>query len=103
MNWRANLQRQTRRRPPLLALPPLAVIQAYRRLVSPFIQPRCRYYPSCSAYAAQSLHTHGLVRGSALAAWRVVRCNPWSDGGLDPVPQPRGEARIPGRSIGPDL
>ena len=66
--------------------PVLALIFAYRRLISPFLAPRCRYYPTCSAYAAQALRERGLIAGAWLAVARVVRCNPWSLGGVDPVP-----------------
>ncbi len=69
----------------VLSLPLLLPIELYRRLVSPFIAPRCRYYPTCSSYAVQALKTYGPLRGSVLAAWRVVHCNPWSEGGIDHV------------------
>jgi putative membrane protein insertion efficiency factor len=63
----------------------LLPVRAYRRFLSPLFAPRCRYYPSCSAYAEQSIQELGAVRGSILAAWRVLRCNPFSDGGFDEV------------------
>jgi len=63
----------------------LAPIRAYRHFISPNLAPRCRYYPTCSAYAEEAIHEVGVIRGSVLAAWRVVRCNPFSKGGLDPV------------------
>jgi uncharacterized protein len=69
---------------PLAALA-LLPVRAYRRFLSPLFAPRCRYYPSCSAYAEQSIQELGAVRGSILAAWRVLRCNPFSDGGFDEV------------------
>ena len=53
------------------------------RLVSPALPPSCRYYPSCSAYAVQAVRELGIVRGGILAGWRVLRCNPWSPGGVD--------------------
>jgi putative membrane protein insertion efficiency factor len=65
------------------SLPLLVPVWLYRKLVSPFIAPRCRYYPSCSTYAVDALRTYGPFRGGILAAWRVVRCNPFSDGGFD--------------------
>lgn len=61
-------------------------IHAYRWLVSPLLGPRCRYQPSCSAYALQALSVHGPVRGSYLAVRRVMRCHPLRPGGSDPVP-----------------
>lgn len=67
----------------------LLPIRAYRRLISPAVGPRCRYYPSCSAYAEESLRELGPLRGTIVAAWRVLRCNPFSDGGLDPLSERR--------------
>jgi uncharacterized protein len=64
----------------------LALIDAYRRWVSPAMPRRCRYEPTCSAYAAESVRRFGALRGSLLAAWRLLRCNPFSHGGFDPVP-----------------
>jgi putative membrane protein insertion efficiency factor len=63
----------------------LAPIVAYQRWVSPGLPRRCRYEPTCSAYATQSIQRFGL-RGLLLAVWRVLRCNPFSHGGFDPVP-----------------
>lgn len=64
----------------------LAPIAAYKRLISPALPRRCRYEPTCSAYAAQSIRRFGAVRGLLLACWRLLRCNPFSHGGFDPVP-----------------
>jgi putative membrane protein insertion efficiency factor len=61
----------------------LLPLHAYRKLISPALPPRCRYYPSCSTYAVQAVRELGVIRGSIVAAWRVVRCNPWSLGGVD--------------------
>lgn len=69
----------------LASLPLLVPVFLYRKLVSPFIAPRCRYYPSCSTYAVDALRTYGPVKGAILAGWRLVRCNPLSDGGFDYV------------------
>jgi putative membrane protein insertion efficiency factor len=69
----------------VVTFPFLLPVFAYRKLVSPFLAPRCRYYPSCSTYAVDALKAYGPIRGSILAAWRVVRCNPFSDGGFDYV------------------
>ena len=64
----------------------VALIRAYQIVLSPLLGPRCKYYPSCSSYAIEAVRVHGALRGSGLAAWRVLRCNPLSNGGLDPVP-----------------
>jgi uncharacterized protein len=66
-----------------------APIRLYRRLVSPALGQRCKYHPSCSAYALQAIRTYGILRGVVLAGWRLLRCNPWSHGGFDPVEQQR--------------
>lgn len=66
----------------LLILP----IRAYQRFISPLTPPSCRLYPSCSAYAVESIQVHGPVKGFMLSVWRLVRCNPWNRGGVDPVP-----------------
>ena len=63
----------------------LALIAVYQRRVSPALPRRCRYEPTCSAYATQSIRRFGL-KGIALVAWRLLRCNPFSHGGFDPVP-----------------
>jgi putative membrane protein insertion efficiency factor len=63
----------------------LAPIRAYQRWISPGLPRRCRYEPTCSAYAVQAVQEYGILRGLVLAGWRLLRCNPWSHGGLDPV------------------
>ena len=63
----------------------LLPIRFYRRFLSPALGQRCRYYPTCSAYAEEAVRELGAFRGMILAAWRVLRCNPFSAGGLDPV------------------
>jgi uncharacterized protein len=63
----------------------LAPIVAYQRYISPAFPRRCKYYPTCSAYAVEAIREVGVVRGLILAAWRLVRCNPFSNGGYDPV------------------
>jgi uncharacterized protein len=60
-------------------------VHAYRALVSPLIGPRCKYHPTCSRYALDAIQEVGVVRGLILAAWRLLRCNPWSHGGVDHV------------------
>lgn len=67
----------------------IGLIRLYQRLLSPLFGPRCRFHPTCSAYAVQALERHGVVRGSVLAARRIARCHPLNEGGLDPVPPPR--------------
>lgn len=64
----------------------LGLIALYRRLVSPALPRRCRYEPSCSVYAATAIRRFGPLRGVLLGAWRLLRCNPFSHGGFDPVP-----------------
>jgi uncharacterized protein len=66
----------------ILALP----IRAYRTFVSPWLMPRCRFYPTCSAYALEALQDHGPLRGSGLILMRVAKCHPFHPGGYDPVP-----------------
>lgn len=68
----------------------IGLVRGYQLLVSPLLGPTCRYYPSCSAYAVQALQVHGAVKGSWLAARRLLRCHPWSPGGVDHVPPHRG-------------
>ena len=64
-------------------------IRLYQRVISPALPQRCKYHPSCSAYALQAIRTYGILRGVVLAGWRLLRCNPWSHGGFDPVEQQR--------------
>ena len=61
----------------------VAPIRLYQRVISPALPQRCRYYPSCSEYAVQAVRSYGILRGLVLAAWRLLRCNPWSPGGVD--------------------
>jgi putative membrane protein insertion efficiency factor len=64
----------------------VGIIRGYQRLISPALPAACRFYPSCSAYAAAAIERHGAARGSVLAARRVLRCHPFHPGGIDPVP-----------------
>jgi uncharacterized protein len=68
----------------------LFLIRVYRAAVSPHLGPRCRFEPSCSAYAEEALRTHGVLKGVGLALWRLVRCHPFARGGIDPVPRRLG-------------
>lgn len=70
----------------LLLLP----LKAYRRFVSPYLPPVCRFHPSCSAYAVEALQVHGPLRGVWLTTRRLLRCAPWHPGGYDPVPPRTG-------------
>lgn len=63
----------------------LAPVVAYQRVISPALPRRCKYEPTCSHYAVRAVREYGILRGLVLATWRVLRCNPWSDGGYDPV------------------
>jgi uncharacterized protein len=63
----------------------IAPIVLYQRLISPAIPRRCKYEPTCSRYAVEAVREFGVLRGPVLAAWRLLRCNPWSYGGYDPV------------------
>ena len=79
----------------------VAPIRFYQRAISPGLPARCKYHPSCSEYAVQAVRRYGILRGVVLAAWRLLRCNPWSHGGVDfvedqtlfrsrPDPEPQG-------------
>lgn len=81
------------RRATILAM--TAPIRAYQLVISPLLGPRCRFYPSCSTYAVTALQTHGPLRGTALAVWRLLRCHPWNPGGPDPVPPRRARVGTP--------
>jgi uncharacterized protein len=67
----------------------LGLVRFYRRAVSPVLSPRCRFEPCCSAYAEEAIRVHGAGRGGLLALWRLLRCQPFARGGIDPVPGPR--------------
>jgi len=75
------------RRVPALTL--IGMIRAYQAVISPMTGPSCKYYPSCSHYALTAVRRHGALRGTGLALWRLLRCNPWSLGGVDDVPPAR--------------
>jgi uncharacterized protein len=76
----------------------LAPIRLYQRWISPAIAPRCRYYPTCSDYAVQAIRELGPIRGLILAAWRLLRCNPFSHGGIDEISDRRLFRNTPTRS-----
>lgn len=83
---------------PLRARVLAAPIVAYRRWLSPALPARCRFAPTCSAYALEALRRRGVVSGVPLAVWRVLRCHPFNPGGYDPVP-PSRRSRKPGRVV----
>lgn len=64
----------------------LLLIRGYQRLLSPILPPSCRFVPSCSQYGHEAIAKYGIIRGGALGAWRILRCNPFGGGGYDPVP-----------------
>lgn len=78
----------------LLGLPfraaALGLLRIYRATLSGALGPRCRFYPSCSSYAEEAIRSHGFVKGTALATWRVLRCSPLTRGGVDHVPERAG-------------
>lgn len=69
-----------------VAWPLLALIAFYRRFITPYTPPTCRFYPTCSAYGLEAIQLHGPFRGTAMTVWRILRCQPFSAGGFDPVP-----------------
>ncbi|MBT5331996.1 MAG: membrane protein insertion efficiency factor YidD [Porticoccaceae bacterium] len=71
------------------AAPFIGLIWLYQKLISPLLGPRCRFYPSCSQYAKESLSLHGVIKGGYLSARRCLKCHPFHPGGIDPVPKPR--------------
>jgi uncharacterized protein len=64
----------------------LFLIRGYRLLLSPWFGSQCRFYPTCSAYAEEAIHTHGAWKGFYLTVFRLGKCHPWHTGGVDPVP-----------------
>lgn len=82
----ASVQKVLRALASLPASVVVVLLRLYQRLVSPLYGPSCRFYPSCSQYALLAVQRHGVLRGTRLAAWRLLRCNPWNPGGVDDVP-----------------
>lgn len=65
----------------------LGIIRFYRKYISPMTPPTCKYIPTCSEYGLEAVERFGALKGGALTVWRILRCNPWSKGGYDPVPE----------------
>ncbi|MFL6094214.1 MAG: membrane protein insertion efficiency factor YidD [Blastococcus sp.] len=78
----------------------LRLIGFYSRAVSPALPARCRFYPTCSAYAAEAIARHGAGRGTWLAVCRLVKCAPWHPGGVDLVPEPHSTLHLRGTAVG---
>lgn len=64
----------------------ILIVKIYKKCISPLKAPCCKYYPSCSSYALEAFEKHGALKGLILSVWRILRCNPWSLGGVDHVP-----------------
>lgn len=69
-----------------LTTPALWLIRGYQKYISPALPPSCRFYPTCSAYGHEAIARYGILKGGRLTIWRILRCNPFSKGGFDPVP-----------------
>ncbi len=65
----------------------ISIVKFYKKFISPLFPPCCKYYPTCSTYALTAIERFGALRGTLLAIWRILRCNPWSMGGIDYVPE----------------
>lgn len=67
----------------------IAILRFYKRRISPMLPDACIYTPTCSEYAMEAIQKHGVIKGTGLAVWRILRCNPFAKGGYDPVPEPK--------------
>ena len=67
----------------------IALLRFYKRHISPLLPNACIYTPTCSEYAMEAIQKHGVIKGTGLAIWRLLRCNPFMKGGYDPVPEPK--------------
>lgn len=68
----------------------IALIRFYQKAISPYTRQKCKYFPTCSQYGVEAIERFGALKGSALTVWRILRCNPFSKGGYDPVPEKKG-------------
>lgn len=80
----------------------LFLLRVYKRWISPAFLPACRYVPTCSEYAAEAIEKRGIVRGGLMAAWRLLRCHPFSKGGFDPVSTSNSHMTGPSGPVTPD-
>jgi putative membrane protein insertion efficiency factor len=80
------IDRRTTEHVPLVRRPFVAAIRLYQRFISPLLPPSCRFHPTCSEYARQAIARHGVIKGIALGAIRILKCHPFHPGGFDPVP-----------------
>jgi len=71
----------------------LAMLHFYKKYISPFLRPSCRFYPTCSEYMMQAVEKRGVLVGVGLGIWRILRCNPFGKGGYDPVPDKKNRAK----------
>lgn len=71
----------------------IGLIRLYRRYISPLTPPSCKYIPTCSQYGIEAIERFGALKGGVLTLWRFLRCNPWSRGGYDPVPEKKKKGR----------
>ena len=84
----------------LLSAALIQLLRGYKWAISPLFPPSCRYVPTCSEYAVEAIARHGVLRGGALAVWRLVRCHPFVKGGFDPVPLSGQRTCCAGNEIG---
>ncbi|PJA99761.1 MAG: membrane protein insertion efficiency factor YidD [Ignavibacteriales bacterium CG_4_9_14_3_um_filter_30_11] len=63
----------------------ISIIKIYQKIISPLFPPSCKYYPSCSEYSVEAINKFGVIKGSVKTVWRILRCNPFSKGGFDPI------------------
>ena len=87
----ASTRPDCRRRSPLPVVVARALVRVYQKLLSPIMPFHCRFYPNCSNYALEALEIHGLIKGTLLTLWRLLRCNPCARGGVDLVPEKKAE------------
>jgi hypothetical protein len=74
-----------------IIFPLIALLKVYKFAISPFLGQHCRFYPSCSSYAEDALREYGVIKGTVLSVKRILRCNPWCEGGIDLVPKKNAE------------